>query len=135
MSQAAIYCRSSKDRAEIGLDTQRRELQKFAKDNDLQVEAEFSDMEISGSLDEVSRPGLRALFAAMAEPTRKWKVLLAVDTSRIARDPMLALYVQRECEKHDVELRYSKVAVNGKDAMGEMLLAQLRAFDRFHSRL
>ena len=132
---AASYCRSSKDKAEIGLDTQRKELQKYAQANDLRIVAEFSDMEISGSLDEVSRPGLRKLLAAMAAPDRKWSVLLAVDTSRIARDPMLALYVQRECEKQNVELRYSKVNVDGKDAVGEMLLSQLRAFDRFHSRL
>lgn len=132
---AAIYCRSSKDRAEIGLDTQRKELKKCAESNDLRIVAEFSDMEISGSLDEVSRPGLRNLLAAMAAPDRKWNVLLAVDTSRIARDPMLALFVQRECEKHNIDLRYSKLSVSSKDAIGEMLLAQLRAFDRFHSRL
>jgi site-specific DNA recombinase len=135
MHPAAIYCRSSKDRAEIGLDTQRKELKAFAKANDLRVVAEFSDMEISGSLDEVSRPGLRALLTAMAAPDREWHVLLVVDTSRIARDPMLAMFVQRECEKHGVELRYSKIAVNGKDAFGELLLGQLRQFDRFHSRL
>lgn len=132
---AAIYCRSSKDRAEIGLDTQRKELKKFADNNDLHIAQEFSDMEVSGSLDETSRPGLRSLLAAMTAPERTWDFLLVVDTSRLARDTMLALYIQRECDRHNVEIRYSKVAVNSKDAVGEMLLAQLRAFDRFHGRM
>ena len=45
---------------------------------------EFSDMELSGSLDETARPGLLKLLSALRDPARKWNVLLAVDTSRIA---------------------------------------------------
>jgi site-specific DNA recombinase len=135
MTPAAIYCRSSKDRAEIGLDIQRKELTAYAKAHGMRLVAEFSDMEISGSLDETSRPGLARMLTALNSSSREWKSLLAVDTSRIARDPMLALYIQRECEKHEVRLHYSKVSVDGRDPMGEMLLGQLQLFDRLHSRL
>jgi DNA invertase Pin-like site-specific DNA recombinase len=135
MTPAAIYCRSSKDRAEIGLDIQRKELTAYAKQHGMRIVAEFSDMEISGSLDETSRPGLAKMLTALGAEKREWSVLLAVDTSRIARDVMLGLYVRRECDKHGVQMQFSKVAVNANDPMGEMLLGQLALFDRLHSRM
>ena len=135
MPIAAIYCRSSKDRAEVGLDAQRNELKAFAKTHGLTLGAEFSDMEISGSLDETSRDGLRQMLAALSDPARKWTEILALDTSRIARDPMLALYVTRECEKQGVTIRYAKMPVDGTSAFGETMLSVVRAFDRLHARL
>jgi DNA invertase Pin-like site-specific DNA recombinase len=135
MAIAAIYCRSSKDRAEVGLAAQRTELRAFAKAKGLTVVAEFSDMEVSGSLDETSRPGLRKLLAALADPARQWDTILALDTSRIARDPMLGLYVTREAEKHGVALFYAKMPVDGTSAFGETMLSVVRAFDRLHTRL
>lgn len=135
MTQAAIYCRSSKDRAEVGLAAQRAELKAFAKSKGLNVAAEFSDMEVSGSLDETSRPGLRKLLAALGDPARQWESILALDTSRIARDPMLGLYVTREAEKHGVAVHYAKMPVDGSSAFGETMLSVVRAFDRLHARL
>lgn len=133
--QAAIYCRSSKDRAEVGLDAQRGELKAFAKAKGLTVAAEFSDMEISGSLDETSRPGLREMLIALRARDRKWNEILALDTSRIARDPMLGLYITREAEKHGVAIHYAKMPVDGNSAFGETMLSVVRAFDRLHARL
>jgi len=135
MTYTALYCRSSKDRAEVGLAAQRLELRAFAKATALTVSVEFSDMEVSGSLDETSRPGLRKLLAALGDPTRQWHTILALDTSRIARDPMLALYVTREAEKHGVAIQYAKMPVDGTSAFGETMLSVVRAFDRLHARL
>jgi DNA invertase Pin-like site-specific DNA recombinase len=135
MEQAAIYCRSSKDRAEVGLDVQRKELNSFAKNRELTIVSEFSDMEISGSLDETARGGLRDMLTALRDPARKWNVILALDTSRIARDPMLALYVTREAEKHGVRVEYAKMPVDGSSAYGESMLSVVRVFDRLHARL
>ena len=91
-------------------------------------------MEISGSLDEVSRPGLKAILEALKGKERKWDTLLAINTSRIARDPMLAYYVAHQCEKVGVTIRYSKIHTED-NASGELILSIFRAFDRFHSRL
>ena len=132
---AAAYLRSSKDRAELGIDAQRAELISFSEQNELQLVFEFSDMELSGSGDETTRPGLRNLLAALKAPDREWTVLLAVDTSRIARDPMLGIYIQRECEKVGVEIQFSKMAIEGSSPFGEMMLNVARAFDRLHARL
>jgi site-specific DNA recombinase len=135
MIQAVTYIRSSKDRAEVGLATQRAELKTFAKTKGFRIVAEFSDMEISGSLDETSRPRLRDLLNALRDPARKWNAVLALDTSRIARDPMLALYVTRECEKRNVAIHYSKMPVDGSSAFGKTMLSVVRAFDELHALL
>ncbi len=133
MKKAALYLRSSKDRAEVGTDSQRKELLAFAVKEDLTVADEFSDMELSGSFDETSRPGFKRLLAAVRE--KKFDVVLAVDTSRIARDPMVSMFFTRECEKSGVDLRYSKLGIDSQTAMGEMVLGVLRQFDRLHARL
>ena len=135
MEQAAIYCRSSKDRAEVGIDIQRKELKAFAKRRSLVIVDEFSDMEVSGSRDETARAGLRDMLTAVRDPARKWTSILALDTSRIARDQMLALFVTREAEKHGVRLEYAKMPVDGSCAFGETMLSVVRAFDRLHARL
>jgi DNA invertase Pin-like site-specific DNA recombinase len=135
MKKAATYLRSSKDRAELGIDAQRAELTSFAERDGLGLVEEFSDMELSGSGDEVTRPGLAKLLEAIRNRSRGWNILLAVDTSRISRDPMLAIYITRECEKNSVDIRYAKVAIDGSSAYGEMMLGVARQFDRLHSRL
>lgn len=135
IEHAALYMRSSKDKAEVGLDIQRRELKAFAKEKGYVVAAEFSDMEISGSLDEAARPGLRQMLAALRDPARGWATVLALDTSRIARDPMIGIYVKRETEKAGVDIRFSKMDIDGDSAFGEMMLNVARSFDRLHARL
>ncbi len=133
LEQAVIYCRSSKDRAEVGLDIQRKELKVYAKNKGYAIVAEFSDMEISGSLDETARPGLRNMLTALRDPAHRWSTILALDTSRIARDPMLGLYVTREAEKHGARIEYAKMPVDGASAFGETMLSVVRAFDRLHA--
>src|ERR1700674_3346732 len=135
MATAALYLRSSKDKAEMGIAAQRKELREFAKTQGLEVGAEFSDMEISGSLDETARPGLRDMLYALRDPNRGWELILALDTSRIARDPMLALYTPRGTEKHGVRIEYSKMPVDGSSPFGGMMLSVARAFDTLHARL
>ena len=135
MELAAAYYRSSKDKAEIQIPAQRAETLEFGAANKIKIVEEFSDMEISGSLDETSRPGLRKLLTALADPDRQWKMILALDTSRLSRDPMLALYVTHQAEKHGVTIKYIKMPIDGNTAFGETMLAVLRAFDRLHSRL
>src|SRR5215831_14679441 len=111
LKRAAAYYRSSKDAADIAVEIQRPELATFAQAQGYIIVAEYSDLTISGSLDEVSRPGLRELLACVRG--RKVDAVLAIDPSRIARDPMLSAYVHRECEKHDVAVCYAKLPVGG----------------------
>ena len=60
--RAAVYLRSSKDRHDVSLDAQRRELQTLAKSKAQRLVAEFADAVESGKDDD--RPGFRELIAA-----------------------------------------------------------------------
>ena len=70
-----------------------------------------------------------------AAAKRGFEGVVAIDTSRIARDPMIALFVTRELERFGIRLLIVKIDVDGSTAMGEMVLGVLRQFDRLHSRL
>ncbi|MGH9522808.1 MAG: recombinase family protein, partial [Terriglobales bacterium] len=59
MNAAATYARSSKDRSDISIATQQRELGELARARDLQVVREFADAVQSGSTDD--RPAFRDL--------------------------------------------------------------------------
>lgn len=69
MRRAALYLRSSKDRHDISIDAQRRDLTGLAKARGLAVVEEFSDAVESGSTDQ--RPGFQALIRAMRTCSRK----------------------------------------------------------------
>ena len=75
------------------------------------------------------------MLTALRDAARPWSTILALDTSRIARDPMLGLYITREAEKHGVRIEYAKMPVDGASAFGETMLSVVRAFDRLHARL
>ena len=106
-SQAACYLRSSKDRHDLSLDAQRRALQDYAHEHGLAIVAEFADAVESGKDDD--RPGFQALLRALRDSTRAWAVLLALDTSRIARRRHLALIFEHEAEKAGVRILYTSV--------------------------
>jgi len=73
--QAALYLRSSKDRSDVSIDAQRRELIALAKDKGLSVVVEFSDAVESGKDD--NRPGFQSLLSALKHRERTWSHLLA----------------------------------------------------------
>jgi DNA invertase Pin-like site-specific DNA recombinase len=135
MEGAAIYLRSSNDKAELGPDIQRKELRAFASREKLRVVAEFSDMEISGSLDETSRPQLKAMMTALRDPQRGWSTILVLDTSRLSRVPAEAAYITGQAEKHRVAIRYAKLPMDGSTPEGGIALGMFRLFDEYHSKL
>jgi DNA invertase Pin-like site-specific DNA recombinase len=55
--KTALYLRSSKDRSDVSIDAQRRELQKLAAERDLVIVAEFVDVVESGK--DENRPGFK----------------------------------------------------------------------------
>lgn len=107
-NSAALYCRSSKDRHEISIDAQIRELRELAKQKQLSVTAEFTDP--VERADDWERPGFRQLLAAIANPARGWSTLLVLDTSRIARDDdLLRATFAQECRRRSVKILYAKI--------------------------
>lgn len=128
--RAAIYCRSSKDRHDVSIDAQRRELVALAKTRSQRVVAEFVDAVESGKDDD--REGFRNLIAAVRDPRRGWDTLLVLDTSRIARRRHLAMMFERECELRTVRLVYKSIP-DTNDITGMLLRSFLQAMDEWHS--
>lgn len=130
MEQAAIYVRSSKDRSAISIEAQQRELKALAKTNKLAIVETFQDVVESGKDDR--RPGFQALLRRLKDPARAWTFLLALDTSRIARNQYLAHALHYECEKRGIKVLYAKVPETGS-AMDVVIRAVMQSFDQLHS--
>ena len=129
-AQAALYLRSSKDRHDVSIDAQRRELTDLAAEQGLTIVAEFSDAVESGK--DENRPGLQAMMQAMKSPSRPWACLLMVDTSRLSRQPYFAQAFAHECERRGIIVRYAKVPE--VDPISKVILhSVLTAMDRVHS--
>ena len=130
MNQAALYLRSSKDRHDVSLDAQRRELMELAKSRNLAIIEQFQDAVESGKDDQ--RPGFQAMLRALKDPMRTWNHLLALDTSRIARNQYLAHVVHYECEKRGIKVLYAKVPETNT-VMDVVIRAVMQSFDQLHS--
>jgi site-specific DNA recombinase len=129
-ASAAVYLRSSKDRHDVSIDAQRRELTDLARERGLVLVAEFADAVESGK--DENRPGLQALLQSLKDPQRPWTHLLMVDTSRLSRQPYFAHAFSHDCERRGVVVIYSKVP--DVDPISAVILhSVLRAMDRVHS--
>lgn len=130
MTSAAVYLRSSKDRHDLSLDAQRRQLHSYATEHGFAVVAEYADAVESGKDDD--RPGFQQLLAALRERERGWSAVLALDTSRIARRRHLALIFEHEAEKAGVAVHYRSVP-DTDPITGMLLRSILQAMDEWHS--
>ena len=127
---AALYLRSSKDRSDVSIDAQRRELHALAAEKGLVIVQEFSDAVESGKDD--NRPGFQDLLSTLKKKDRTWSYLLALDTSRIARNQYLAHALHFECEKRNIKILYSKMPETGS-VVDVVIRAVMQAFDQLHS--
>lgn len=128
--RAALYLRSSKDRHDVSIDAQRRELAALAKSRQLRVVAEFADAVESGK--DEDREGFQNILRAIRNPRRGWDALLVLDTSRIARRRHLAMMFERECERFDINLIYKSLP-DTDPVTGMLLKSILQAMDEWHS--
>jgi DNA invertase Pin-like site-specific DNA recombinase len=128
--RAALYLRSSKDRSDISIDTQRRDLQKLAADRGIIIAAEYSDVVESGK--DAHRPGFQHLITDLRSPARAWSAVLLLDTSRLARRRHLALLFEHDAEKRGVQVIYKSIP-ESDPITGMLLKSILQAMDEWHS--
>jgi site-specific DNA recombinase len=131
MSQrACLYLRSSKDRSDVSIDAQRRELQKLAGSRNYLIIQEYTDV-VESAKDE-QRPGFQALLRDLKSSHCEWTVLMMVDTSRLSRRRYAAQVFKHEAKKRGVEIVYSKVPE--VDPITNVLLeAVFESFDEVHT--
>jgi site-specific DNA recombinase len=128
--QAALYLRSSKDRSDVSIDAQRRELLDLAKSKNLVIVEEFADAVESGKDDQ--RPGFQSMLSQLKSRDRAWSYLLALDTSRIARNQYLAHALHYECDKRNIKILYAKMPETGS-VVDVVIRAVMQSFDQLHS--
>lgn len=130
MKKAVSYLRSSKDRSDVSIDAQRRELAALAAARGLALVDEFTDVVVSGK--DENRAGFQSLLRALKSSTRSWSAILMLDTSRLARSQYVAHVFRHECRKRGIEVIFAKTPeVDG--VAGIILPAVLHAMDEVHS--
>ena len=128
--QAALYCRSSKDRSAISIQAQRHELLALAKTRDLIVTAEYTDAVESGK--DTDRAGFQQLLRDLKHKSRAWSAILVYDTSRIGRRRYIAEAFRHECKKLGIDIIFAKVPE--VDPISQVILdSVLQAMDEVHS--
>jgi len=131
MRNAATYCRSSKDRKDVSISAQDRELEKLAEQRNLQIVRRYEDAVESGSNE--NRPGFTQLVRDIKNPKRGWDYLLVYDTSRIARRRYIAQAIKHEAKKRGVTILYSRLP-SDLDPIAELVLVSVfEAWDEAHS--
>jgi DNA invertase Pin-like site-specific DNA recombinase len=127
---ACLYLRSSKDRHEVSLDAQRRELEALASSRGLVIVREYADAVQSGQ--DENRPGFQALLRDLKARGRAWTTILMLDTSRLGRRRYLAQAFKHECRKLQVAIVFAKVP--DVDPISNVLLESvMEAMDEVHS--
>ncbi len=128
--KAALYLRSSKDRSDVSIDSQRRELATLAAQRELIIDVEHVDTVESGK--DENRPGFQALLAELKSKNRTWSTILMLDTSRLARNQYIAHLFRHECRKRGIDVVFAKTPeLDG--VAGIILPAVLHAMDEVHS--
>ena len=127
---AAIYLRSSKDRKDVSIDAQRRELQNLANSQGIIIVKEYSDV-VESAKDE-NRPGFQRLLFDLKASSRTWNTLLVVDTSRLSRRRYMAQVFKHEAKKRNIQILYSKLPES--DPIADMVIVGvMEVFDELHS--
>lgn len=129
-NNAALYLRSSKDRSDVSIDAQRRELQSLAMSRGLTIVHEYADVVQSAKT--ADRPDFQRLLLDLRDARRGWSTLLTVDTSRLSRRRYWAQAFKHEAQKRGVAILYSKVP--DVDPITQVILESvLEAMDEVHS--
>ena len=131
-TNAVLYLRSSKDRHDVSIESQRHELARLAADRGLTIVGEFRDVVESGKDDE--RPGIQALLDAVRQRDRGWATILVLDTSRLARRAAAAyIFEDRECRPRGVEVVYKTIPDGMEAAERALYKSMMHGVDEWHS--
>lgn len=102
-NNAVMYLRSSKDRHGVAIDTQRGQMQSFAKQHGYTIVDEYVDECLSGKNE--NRPGYQALCRDLQAAGRNWDTLLVTDISRLSRNHAATTVLLDLAELHRVDIR------------------------------
>ncbi len=119
------YCRVStleQKKKGFGLDIQVREIEKFAKDNNLKIDRIFKDKAVSGI--EENRQELDILFNSCRRG--EIKAVIFPSTDRTARSVRLSENLYYELNKNNVRLYFADMPFYDPDNHGDVMVRQMK---------
>ena len=129
--KAALYLRSSKDRHDVSVDSQRRELYAYAKTIGDVIVVEFSDKVESAKTDD--RPAFQALIDEVRSKNCRFSALYCYDTSRFSRRQYHAQIYKQLLKRKGIELTFLKLPKTDT-ILDPIIESLMEAFDEFHSQ-
>src|SRR3954447_22258963 len=133
--RAAIYARFSSDlQRETSIDDQITEARRYASEQEWTVVEAciFTDAAVSGS--GLDRPGVHALFAAVAIRPVPFEVLLVDDSSRMSRDLPDAMRVLQDLRFAGIRVIYISQHIDSEHEQADTLLAVHGVVDSLYLR-
>ena len=127
----ALYLRSSKDRHDVSIDSQRNELTNQAQLNGDLIVTEFIDKVESAKTD--NRPGFQAMIAEAKSNTCTFDTIFCYDTSRFSRRQYHAQMYKHLLKSKNIEVTYLKLPKT-ETILDPIIESLMEAFDEFHSQ-
>lgn len=120
MIRAAMYLRSSKDRHEVSVDSQRRELLAQMEADGVTLVKEYADRVESAKTDK--RPAFQEMMADLRRSPGLFQRLYCYDTSRFSRNEFHTKLYKHELKKAGVEIVYFRMPVGNLPRSGRILM-------------
>lgn len=131
MERVALYLRSSKDRHDVSVESQRRELLDDATKRGYVVTAEFVDKVQSAKSDD--RPAFQEMIAEAGRRDRRFDIISSYDTSRFARNAYDAkIHKQILRKKLGIRVEFLKLPTSDS-YMDPLIESLMEGFDQLHS--
>lgn len=125
-----LYLRSSKDRHDVSIDTQRDELTRIAKARNLRIVQETADA-VESAQDE-HRPAFQQLRNAIAAPGQEWTTVLLLEPSRLWRNQFVAHWFTHDAKQHGVTIVYARMP-ESNPMVDIVIVPIMHGFAEYHS--
>ena len=129
--RVVLYLRSSKDRHDVSVESQRRELERFAHEEGDIIVSEFIDKVESAKT--ANRPAFQEMMSEVKSSQCRFEKIVCYDTSRFSRRQYDAQFYKHLLKKHNVELVFLKLPKTDP-LMDSVLESLMEIFDEFHSQ-
>lgn len=127
---AALYLRSSKDRSDVSIDAQRRELTRLATEKRWSIVAEYADV-VESAKDE-RRPQFQRLLTDMKARGRTWNACLMLEPSRLSRNQHVAHVFTHDARQYGVKVVFAQMP-EPSPVVDIILTPMMHAWAHYHS--
>ncbi len=127
----ALYLRSSKDKHDVSVDAQRRELSEYVTEQGDFIVEIFEDKVESAKTDD--RPGFQAMISMSQKAARTFNKIYCYDTSRFSRRQHHAQMYKHMLKKKGIELVFLKLPKTDS-ILDPVVESLMEIFDEFHSQ-